>query len=147
MSHSVDVVPMPEALRRIIHMDDCSGSKTDGTRGRVENREGQEDDLSVPVTVSQLLGLVRVIRQEYMQLVTNVAKTSINTDATDSLLNIQEQLKALARPIAVLQRGIRSKSAQCVRIELRAYLANEVESRRRALSRMGAALSIAKQSV
>ncbi|ORC88603.1 uncharacterized protein TM35_000162410 [Trypanosoma theileri] len=147
MSHSVDVVPLPEALRRIIHMDDCSSSKPEEIQEKGENTEGQEDELSVPLTVSQLLDLVHAIKQEYMQLVANVAKASVNNDTTFSLSNVQEQLKTMAGPIAALQRGIRSKNAQCVRIELRAYLANEVESRRRALSRMGAALSIAKQSV
>ncbi|RNF09275.1 uncharacterized protein Tco025E_07045 [Trypanosoma conorhini] len=108
-------------------------------------RAAESPQLCASPSVPELLDLVRAVRLQYMRLVVEIAEASGTTTSVDALATASKQIEALAHPIAELQRGIRSKNSQCVRLALRDHLANEVEARRRALSRMGAALSIARQ--
>ncbi|EAN87741.1 hypothetical protein C3747_43g264c [Trypanosoma cruzi] len=146
MSGTEGEMTLPETLQRI-SMRNGAESHIFSMDSEAPNLTEEPQLIAVP-SVSQLLDLVRAIRSQYIQLVVEIAEASGNkTLSSDASSKFTKQLEALAHPIVELQRGIRSKNAQTARLELRNYLANEVEARRRALSRMGAALSIAKQSL
>ncbi|KEG09291.1 hypothetical protein DQ04_05471050 [Trypanosoma grayi] len=143
MTGSEEVAVLPEALRRITALSimDCPAPRDFGVHIEVE--QGQ---YLASASTTDLIELIGAIRQQYMQLVAE-ACTARDCSTTADISKVHEKLEALSLPIVELQKGIRSKTAQTVRVALRVYLANEVEARRRALSRMKAALSIAKQTV
>ncbi|RNF10635.1 hypothetical protein TraAM80_01451 [Trypanosoma rangeli] len=146
MSEAGEEVTLPETLRRI-----AVASRVDARLYPMKaevSKAAETPQLCASTSVPQLLELVHAIRMQYMRLVVEIAEASgTTTSSVEASATAFRQIEALAHPIAELQRGIRSKNAQCVRLELRDHLANEVEARRRALSHMRAALSIAKQCV
>ncbi|ESL08577.1 hypothetical protein TRSC58_03717 [Trypanosoma rangeli SC58] len=145
MSGTEEEVTLPETLRRI-----AVASRVDArlhpTKAEVP-KAAETPQLCASTSVSQLVELVHAIRMQYMRLVVEIAEAPGTTTSVEASATASRQIEALVHPIAELQRGIRSKNAQCVRLALRDHLAKEVEARRRALSHMRAALSIAKQCV
>ncbi|RHW67056.1 hypothetical protein DPX39_000033400 [Trypanosoma brucei equiperdum] len=144
MSEELRWQHIPEVLRNVALM-----SRNHNYSGKDKN--GCEDANHVEqgalATVSQLLERTRELRELFVQVV-EATTTPVDEDsAVTASFATQQKVTALGRHVALLQSEIRTKNLQCARVALRAYLAGEVDSRRRTLARMQAALSIAKQSI